>query len=58
MFWVDTCSHGRAIEYLVESIGYPRKFKACKCSSWDEYENGQCYYEDDVANMGEHVDPR
>lgn len=25
-----------------ESIGYSDAFEACKCDSWDDYEDGSC----------------
>ncbi|CAL8131408.1 unnamed protein product [Orchesella dallaii] len=36
------CSHGRANDFFVESIGSQSAFSSCKCNNWDEYSSGRC----------------
>lgn len=45
------CSHGRAIEYYIESINSDCKFLSYQCSSWTNYEKNLCQ-ECDTNTMG------
>jgi hypothetical protein len=37
-----TCSHSRAHQFFMESVTSPSSFQACKCNSWDDFNNGIC----------------
>ncbi|XP_078670851.1 pancreatic triacylglycerol lipase-like [Branchiostoma floridae x Branchiostoma belcheri] len=52
-----SCSHTRAIELFTESINSPCEFTAYPCSSWDDYEAGECTDCDGSCSvMGFHAD--
>ena len=51
------CSHFRAHDLFVESIGNPKAFAARKCPSWSSYQSGDCapHTPDTDTRMGEYV---
>ncbi|XP_059617748.1 uncharacterized protein LOC132262484 [Phlebotomus argentipes] len=49
------CSHGRAVEYFLESIDSHHGFWGMECESWSSYKSGDC--RGTFAKMGASIDP-
>jgi hypothetical protein len=54
---VGSCAHSRAPAFYRESTLSSVPFKACKCETWAEYDEGSCACAEQV-NMGYYVDIR
>ncbi|CAG9113517.1 unnamed protein product [Plutella xylostella] len=52
---IEACSHGRSVQYYIESIGSSNGFVSTQCSSYDDYIDGSC--QDNAKNhMGAYAD--
>ncbi|KAG8226439.1 hypothetical protein J437_LFUL015107 [Ladona fulva] len=53
------CSHRKSWQYFMESIKDPGGFVAVQCSSWEEFERGECIKDRaSIANMGIGANPK
>jgi len=48
------CSHGRSLDYFIESVNSQIGFTATQCDSWKHYTHGDCHGTTNL--MGEHID--
>ncbi|CAG7729351.1 unnamed protein product [Allacma fusca] len=53
---VHGCNHFRALDLFIESISNPTAFKACKCSSYEDYKKKKCRC-NEITYMGEFASP-